>query len=187
MFKNTCHSLLAFVIFTCGTPTFALANESKEINLSDLGFNKSQVQLDPSLDGILKEREAKLKEHQFWGLVSLATLVGTMVTAEEGNATPEHMVLGGMAWATYGASAYYAITAPDLPNGMNKSGGSLWHSRLAWVHGIGMFLAPIAGIMAKKQFDKGESLSGLGAEHKNVAGITAITMAISFALVSFEF
>ncbi len=88
--------------------------------------------------------------------------------------------------ASYSAAAITAWRAPELPSG-EKYGGSAWHRRLIWIHLPGMILAPILGYLAAKKIENHEKLDGVEKYHRDVATVTAATVALSALTVSFEF
>lgn len=186
----------ALVVFLCSQLMFGpfAAADSKnpdkrpaEISLGDLGFQASATAPDTELQKSLNERRFMLMQHQLWGLVALGLMGAAILTGEEGNAPSEHIALAAASTTAFWISGYYGIAAPGLPPGMKASGPSLWHRRLAWLTGAGMIAAPILGYLAKKQVDRGEKIGDIEKYHKDVAYVTGGALAISVALVSFEF
>lgn len=163
----------------------------KKVNLFDLGISHQPT--DPKIEFEnqlqLEKRRFYLEQHQKWGLVTLGLMALALTSAGDGNPPIEHVMLGTATAATYGVSAYYAIQAPNWTDFKTNppAGGSALHRNLAWVHVPGMILTPILGYIAKKKRDKGEDLNSPEKYHKDVAGITAATLAISVLSVSFEF
>lgn len=165
------------------SPAFA---DEKSIDLKDLGFSKEETAPSLELQRTLEDRRFYLRQHQVWGLISVGLLGAAILTAGEGDLPPEHPYFAGLAVASYGAAAYTSLMAPELPHG-KEYGGSAWHRRLVWVHLPGMILTPILGYLAAKKLDKGEKLDGPEQYHKDVAYVTAATLAISAITVSFDF
>ncbi len=164
--------------------------QKKKIDLFDLGYNTTQnPQLDFDAQLNLEKRRFYLNQHQKWGLVTLGLMALALTSAGDGNPPIEHVMLGTATAVTYGVSAYYAISAPNWSDIKTNppTGGSALHRNLAWVHLPGMILTPILGYMAKKKRDKNEDLNSPEKYHKDVAGLTAATLAISVIAVSFEF
>lgn len=159
---------------------------TRGLDINDLGFSDEVIKADPNNQEILAKRSRMLEEHQFWGLIALAGLGLSLLSGGEGELPPEHPFIAGITGGAYAASAYYALAAPDRPPGPSY-GQVNWHRWLSWVHLPGMILTPIAGYLAAQQIERGEPLSGLAAQHKNIAGVTAATLAVSTALVAFEF
>ena len=157
-----------------------------DINFKDLGFSDAETKPTPELQKTLDDRRFYLRQHQIWGLVSVGAMAAAFLSGGEGDLPPEHPFFAGLAVASYSAAAYTALMAPELPHGKEK-GGTAWHRRLVWVHLPGMILTPILGYLAAKKIDKGEKLDGPEKYHKDVATITAATVAISALTVSFEF
>lgn len=165
--------------------TYALAADAS-IDLKDLGFAAEETEPSPELQKTLEERRFYLRQHQIWGLISVAAMAAAFMSGGEGDLPPEHPYFAGLAVASYSAAAYTAWMAPELPHG-KEHGATAWHRRLVWIHLPGMILTPLFGYMAAKQIDRGEKLSGAAKYHKDVAGITAAALAISVITVSFEF
>ncbi|MGE0763711.1 MAG: hypothetical protein AB7N80_10575 [Bdellovibrionales bacterium] len=157
-----------------------------KIELKDLGFAETETRAAPELQKTLEDRRFYLRQHQIWGLVSVAAMGAAFLSGGEGDLPPEHPFFAGLAVASYAASAYTALRAPELPHG-KEYGATAWHRRLVWIHLPAMILTPILGYMAAKKIDRGEKLDGSEKYHKDVAGIAAATLAISALTVSFEF
>lgn len=156
------------------------------LKLEDLGFKEQETKPDPKLANILQERRFYLSQHNVWGIVAASTMLLAALSGGEGDLPPEHPYFAGLAAISYGAAAYTAYKAPEVP-GEKHYGGSLWHRRLVWIHLPGMILAPILGYMAAQKIDKGEKLSGLEKHHRDIAGITAGALILSALTVSFDF
>ena len=58
------------------------------------------------------------------------------------------------------------------------------HEALALVHGPGMVLTPILGIMAFRQESNGEKVHGIASAHGTVAAITTLAYGASIVAVS---
>ncbi len=171
---------------------------SNEPSLSDLGFTTQQTQGDPKLQATLDKRTTMLRIHQKVGLITaipmLATLItGPMAKAKGKNGQPIkeptqanldfHAALGGTTTALYFTTAYFAIRAPRIP-GSHKHGGTRVHEALAFIHGPGMILTPILGIMAYKQESAGEKVHGIASAHGPVAVTTAAAYGAAIVAVS---
>jgi len=187
-FRRSVFFLSVILIQLLNVPTVQAQVKAKEaeIQLKDLGFAEKETQSSPELQKTLDDRRFYLRQHQIWGLVSVGAMAAALLTGGEGDLPPEHPFFAGLAVASYAASAYTALRAPDIPHG-KKHGGTAWHRRLMWVHLPGMILTPILGYMAAKKIDKGEKLDGMEKYHKDVAGVTAAVLAVSALTVSFEF
>lgn len=180
-------TLLKMLLITClVSPPLAWAGNDKEINLKDLGFSETETKAVPELQKTLEERRFYLRQHQIWGLVSVAALGAAVLSGGEGDLPPEHPFFAGLSVASYAAAAYTSWMAPEIPHGA-EYGGTLWHRRLLWIHLPGMILTPILGYMAAKKIEKGEKLDGVEENHKTVAYVTGGALALSAILVSFEF
>jgi hypothetical protein len=157
-----------------------------DLNLNSLGFSDKDTATSPQLQKNLEERRFYLRQHQVWGLVSAASLGLAVISGGEGDLPPEHAVFAGIAAASYAAAAFTAWKAPELPHG-KEYGGSAWHRRLIWIHLPGMLLTPVLGYMAAKKLDRGEKLEGVEKYHKDVAFVTAVSVALSALTVSIDF
>lgn len=167
-------------------------------SLSDLGFSQQQTQANPQLQAMLERRTHMLKIHQRLGLITAVPMVATLITgpmakAKGKNGEPIkeptqanldfHAALGGVTSALYFTTAYYAIRAPRVP-GTHKHGAIKVHEALAFIHGPGMILTPILGIMAYKQENAGEKVHGIASAHGPVAVVTAAAYGASIVAVS---
>ena len=174
------------------------ASPSTEPSLSDLGFTAQQTQADPKLQATLEKRTEMLKIHQKLGLITAAPMMAALITgpmakAKGKNGQPIqepsqanldfHAALGGTTAALYFTTAYFAIRAPHVP-GTHKHGGIRVHEALAFIHGPGMILTPILGIMAYQQESAGEKVHGIASAHGPVAVVTAAAYGASIVAVS---
>lgn len=171
------------LVFTPLNPAFGA---DKVIELKDLGFKAAELESTPELQKTLEDRRYYLRQHQIWGLVAVGAMAAAVFSGGEGDLPPEHPFFAGLAAASYAAAAYTSWAAPELPQG-KVSGGTAWHRRLVWIHLPGMVLTPVLGYMAAKKLDRGEKLDGAEKYHKDVAIVTAATLALSALTVSFEF
>ncbi len=176
----------------------APAPSSQAPSLSDLGFSQQQTQADPQLQAMLEKRTHMLKVHQRLGLITAIPMVAAVVTgpmakAKGKNGEPIkeptqanldfHAALGGVTSVLYFTTAYYAIRAPRVP-GTHKHGAIRMHEALAFIHGPGMILTPVLGIMAYKQENAGEKVHGIASAHGPVAVVTAAAYGASIVAVS---
>lgn len=167
-------------------------------SLGDLGFTKQQTQANPKLQAMLEKRTEMLKVHQRLGLITVAPLVATLITGpmakakgKNGQTIKEpttanldfHAALGGATTGLYFATAYYAMFAPRVP-GTQKHGAIRFHEALAFIHGPGMILTPVLGVMAYKQENAGEKVHGIAGAHGAVAYITAAAYGAAIVAVS---
>ncbi|MGA8043831.1 MAG: hypothetical protein WCA37_13625 [Terracidiphilus sp.] len=176
----------------------APASSSAPPSLSDLGFTQQQTQADPKMQALLDKRTEMLKIHQRFGLITTipmvtALITGPMAKAKGKNGQPIqeptqanldfHAALGGTTAALYFTTAYFAIRAPRMP-GTHKHGAIRVHEALAFIHGPGMILTPILGIMAYNQENSGEKVHGIASAHGPVAVTTAAAYGASIIAVS---
>jgi hypothetical protein len=166
-----------------------LTNVHAEIELKDLGLNKSEIALTPEQvkeQKTMEKRHSMLKTHEVLGLTTLGLMTATMLTGGSALDSNRHMYLGMASGALYFATAYYSLTAPK-PAGVKERGNIVWHKRLAWIHFPAMVLAPILGYMYKKNEDDGKKSSSLVKQHPTIAGVGFGAFALSAALMTIEF
>ena len=167
-------------------------------SLQDLGFASSQTQGSAQEQALLHKRTHMLKVHQTLGLITAVPMIAALITGPQANAkgkngqtitepTPAnldfHIALGGLTTGLYWTTAYYAIFAPKVP-GVEPKGAIRLHRDLEWVHGPGMILTPVLGIMAYKQENAGEKVHGIASAHGAVAYVTAAAYGASIVAVS---
>lgn len=167
------------------TENFQMASA---LSLQSLGFSKAQTQSNRKEQALLNKRSHMLQIHQKLGLITAIPMVATLIAATQAGgrhgsptARDVHMGLGAATAGLYWATAYYAIFAPRVP-GVKTRGPIRFHEAMAWIHGPGMILTPILGILAEEQRNKGERVHGIAKYHGLVAIITA--SAFGLALVS---
>jgi hypothetical protein len=165
-------------------------------SLSDLGLANTP---DPALQARLDRHTQMLKIHQRLGIMTLIPMAAAVIssggaTAKHngnngvvtgGNTTGRdlHAALGGLTVAMYGATAYYAIAAPRIPESHVK-GGIRIHKYLIYIHLPGMVLTPILGAMAFNQLNNGEKVHGIASAHAAVAWTTVISYSAAIVAVS---
>ena len=157
----------------------APSSTTSEPSLTDLGFPTEQTQGDAKQQALLDKRTHMLKIHQRMGLITTIPLIVTVATSLNagGKSTSSasrdlHTALGGLTGDLYFITAYYAIRAPRVP-GTETRGPIRFHKAMAWIHGPGMILTPILGIIAFDQKNKGEKVHGIASAHGPVAIVTA--------------
>ncbi len=169
-----------------------------EPSLQDLGITPNQTQGNAKQQALLDKRTHMLKVHQTLGLITTipmaaALITGPMVKAKGKNGEPItepsdanldfHIALGGLTTGLYWTAASYAIFAPKVP-GVKKRGAIRFHEALAFIHGPGMVLTPVLGIMAYKQENAGEKVHGIASAHGPVAFTTAAAYGAAIIAVS---
>ena len=167
-------------------------------SLGDLGFTQQQMQPNAQMQAMLEKRTHMLKVHQTLGLITAVPMFATLITgpmakAKGKNGQPIiepttanldlHVALGGLTSGLYYTTAYYAWFAPKIP-GVKPKGAIRVHRDLEWIHGPGMILTPILGIMAYKQENAGEKVHGIASLHGPVAYVTAIAYGASIVSIS---
>jgi hypothetical protein len=168
------------------------------LSLGDLGFTQQQTQPNAQMQAMLTKRTHMLKVHQTLGLITVIPLVATLFTGPQAKAKGKtgqtitepttanldfHVALGGVASGLYWTTAYYAIFAPKVP-GVKPKGAIRLHRDLEWIHGPGMIITPLLGIMAYKQENAGEKVHGLASYHGTAAYVTAAAYGVSIVAVS---
>ncbi len=162
-----------------------------EPSLNDLGLSNKP---DPDLQARLDRHTQMLKIHQRLGLITLAPLAAACISSAAAPPDPRngggntvgrdiHVALGSLSVAMYGATAYYAIRAPKIPEGPVK-GGIRIHKYLIWIHAPGMVLTPILGAMAFSQANNGEKVHGIASAHAAVAWTTVASYTAAIVAVS---
>ncbi len=170
----------------------------QEPSLGDLGISTSQTQGSARQQALLDKRTHMLKVHQTLGLITVIPMAAALITGPQAKAKGKtggtiteptdanldfHIALGGLTTGMYFATAYYAAFAPREP-GVKKRGAIRTHEWLMWIHGPGMVLTPVLGIMAYKQENAGEKVHGIASAHGTVADITTAAYVASIVAVS---
>ncbi len=179
-------------------PTAAPPSTPNQPSLQDLGFSAQQTQGNAQLQATLEKRTRMLRIHQKLGLITAIPIAAAVITGPMAKAKGKnggiirepttanldfHAAVGGLATAMYFTTAYYSMFAPRVP-GNPKHGGIRWHEALAFVHGPGMVLTPILGVMAYNQENSGKKASGIAAQHGTVAWVTTAAYGASIIAVS---
>jgi len=166
-------------------------------SLPDL-FPPAQTQGNAREQALLDKRSHMLKIHQRLGLITAIPMIATLITGPQAKAKGKngqtimeptsanldfHIALGGLTTGLYWTTAYYAIFAPKIP-AVKPKGAIRLHRDLEWVHGPGMILTGILGIMAYKQENAGEKVHGIASAHGTVAYVTAGAYGASIVAVS---
>lgn len=167
-------------------------------SLGDLGFTPQQTQADAEMQARLEKRTHMLKIHQTLGLITAIPMAATLITGPQAKAKGKngetiteptdanldfHIALGGLTTAMYFTTAYYSMFAPKIP-GVQPKGAIRLHRALEWVHGPGMIVTPVLGIMAYKQENSGEKVHGIASYHGTAAWVTAGAYGASIVAVS---
>jgi Carboxypeptidase regulatory-like domain len=181
-----------------GLPT-APSGSATSPSLQDLGFTTQQTQANAQLQEMLEKRTHMLKVHQTLGLITAIPMAASLITGpqakakggKDGQVITEpttanldfHVALGGLTTGLYWTTAYYSIFAPKVPD-IKPKGAIRLHRDLEWVHGPGMILTPVLGIMAYKQENAGEKVHGIASQHGTVAYVTAAAYGASIVSIS---
>jgi hypothetical protein len=162
-------------------------------SLGDLGFPPAQTQGNLQEQERLDRRTHMLKIHQRLGLITTVPLLATVFSGsfaggKDTGSTGRnvHAALGGATAGLYFATAYFAIFAPKIA-GTPTRGPIRLHKTLAWIHGPGMILTPILGIMAYNQERRGEKVHGIASAHGPVGYVTAAAFGLAILSVSVKF
>ncbi len=168
------------------------------LSLGDLGFSTAQTQGSAQQQALLNKRTHMLKVHQTLGLITAVPMLATLITGPQAKAKGKngqpitepttanldtHIALGGLTTGLYFSTAYFAAFAPKVA-GVKPKGAIRLHRDLEWVHGPGMILTPILGIMAYKQENAGEKVHGIASAHAPVAYVTTAAYCTAIVAVS---
>lgn len=167
-------------------------------SLQDLGITPQQTQGSAQMQEMLDKRTHMLKVHQTLGLITAIPMVATVITGPQAKAKGKHgqviteptaanldfhIALGGLTTGLYWTTAYYSTFAPKVP-GVKPKGAIRLHRALEWVHGPGMILTPVLGILAYRQENDGEKVHGFASQHGTVAYVTAAAYGASIVSVA---
>ncbi|HYM13049.1 MAG TPA: carboxypeptidase-like regulatory domain-containing protein [Bryobacterales bacterium] len=162
-------------------------------SLGDLGFSPKEAQGSAQDQARLDRRSHMLMIHQRLGLITIAPLLATLITStgaagKRSSATGRdlHGALGLVTAGMYFTTASYAIRAPKVP-GTTTRGPIRLHKALAWIHGPGMILTPVLGVMAYEQRSRGERVHGIAQAHSAVAWVTSAAYGAAMLSVSIKF
>jgi hypothetical protein len=171
----------------------APSSSKTEPSLSDLGLSPEETQGNAREQALLDKRTHMLKIHQRMGLITTIPLIATVATSlnaggrNTSTASRDlHAALGGVTGDLYFITAYYAIRASRVP-GTETRGPIRFHKAMAWIHGPGMIMTPILGIMAFNEKSKGEKVHGIASAHGPVAIVTAGAFGAALLSVSVKF
>jgi hypothetical protein len=161
--------------------------------LEDLGLSPAQTQGNAQDQARLDKRSRMLKIHQRLGLITTIPLLATVITgssaagkSSSSSSRDLHAALGSVTTGLYLTTAYFSIFAPRVP-GTTTRGPIRLHKALAWIHGPGMILTPILGVMAYDQRNRGEKVHGIASAHGAVAVTTAAAYGLAILSVSVRF
>lgn len=160
----------------------AAAEKTPEEELKSLGFSEKELESDPEAQRLLEKRSSMLQTHQYLGFATWALMTATLLTPEAN--LELHKYLGLSTTALYGVTAYYSLFAPK-PENHEASGKTAWHKSLAWVHGVGMVLTPILGLIRYDQVEHGKPSSTLGKLHSVTAVTTYLAFSAALVVVTF--
>jgi hypothetical protein len=162
-------------------------------SLGELGFPPAQTQGSAEEQARLNKRSHMLMIHQRLGLITTVPLLATVISGSfaggrrtSSSSRDLHAALGGATAGLYFSTAYFAIFAPKIA-GTQTRGPIRVHKALAWIHGPGMILTPILGIMAFDQLSKGEKVHGIAKAHGAVGYVTAAAYGAAILSVSIKF
>jgi hypothetical protein len=163
------------------------------LSLEDLGFSPAETEGNAQAQARLDRRSHMLMIHQRLGLIAAVPLLATVISGTfaggRSTSTPgrtAHAVIGSATAGLYLASAYFAIRAPKIP-ATQARGPIRLHKALAWIHGPGMILTPILGVMGFDQRSRGGKVHGIAGAHGLVAIVTTAAYGASILSVSVKF
>jgi hypothetical protein len=184
---------VATVTITAGVAQTMNLTLGGALSLEDLGFSPAETQGDAQIQARLDRRSHMLMIHQRLGLITVVPLLATVISGTfaggRSTSTPgrtAHAAIGSATAVLYLTSAYFAIRAPKIP-GTHARGPIRLHKALAWIHGPGMILTPILGVMGFDQRSRGEQVHGIAGAHGLVAIATTAAYGISILSVSIKF
>jgi len=170
-----------------------LLSASAGPSLSDLGFNTAETKSNPEEQARLDRRTRMLKIHQKMGLITAGPMAATIISGfgAGGKRTSSgtrdfHAALGSSTAVLYFTTAYFAIRAPKI-EGTQTRGPIRFHKAMAWIHGPGMILTPILGVIAFDQKSRGERIHGIARLHGPVAIVTGAAFGAALLSVSVKF
>ncbi len=173
-------------------PATAPAGNAQAPSLGDLGFPTDQTKGNAEEQARLDKRSHMLKTHQRLGLITAAPLLATFIASSRASGRSAstsgrdlHAALGIVTAGMYFTTASYAIRAPRVP-GTTTRGPIRLHKALAWIHGPGMILTPILGVLAYQQRNRGERVHGIASAHGAVAAVTGIAYGAAILSVSIK-
>ncbi|MGH9666002.1 MAG: hypothetical protein ACRD9L_16370 [Bryobacteraceae bacterium] len=162
-------------------------------SLQDLGFPPDQTQGNAEAQARLDRRSHMLKIHQRLGLITTIPLLVTLITSggaggknSSASGRDLHGALGLATAGMYFTTASFAIRAPRVP-GTTTRGPIRLHKALAWIHGPGMILTSILGVLAYDQLSHGERVHGIANAHSAVAWVTSVAYGAAILSVSIRF
>jgi hypothetical protein len=162
-------------------------------SVEDLGFPAAETKGSAEEQARLDKRTHMLKIHQQLGLITTAPLLATVISggfaggrSTGSTARDLHAALGAATAGLYFTAASYAIFAPRIA-GTPTRGPIRLHKTLAWIHGPGMVLTPILGVMAYRQKSNGERIQGIATAHTPLAIVTAGAYGAALLSVSLKF
>jgi hypothetical protein len=163
------------------------------LSLEDLGFAPAETQGNAQAQARLDRRSHMLMIHQRLGLIAVVPLLATVISGTfaggRSTSTPgrtAHVAIGSATAVLYLTSAYFAIRAPKIPE-THARGPIRLHKALAWIHGPGMILEPVLGVMGFDQRSRGERVHGIAGAHGLVAIVTTAAYGVSILSVSIKF
>jgi Carboxypeptidase regulatory-like domain len=194
--KDTGVTLVTGADQTLDVALKAPASGTAEPSLQDLGFSASEVKGSAEQQALLDRRSHMLQIHQKLGLVTAGAMVAALIASSgakghhglpgDPSGRNLHAALGMTTAGLYIATAYFAIRAPKV-QGMEVRGPIRLHKALAYIHGPGMIMTTILGIMAYQQLSNGERVHGIARAHGAAAMITTIAFGASILSVSIKF
>ncbi len=162
-------------------------------SLGDLGFPPGEIKGSAQEQARLDRRSHMLKVHQELGLITVAPMLAALFSANGAagrhstvSGRELHASLGGVTAGMYFTSAAFALFAPKV-QGTTARGPIRLHKTLAWIHGPGMVLTPILGILAYEQLNRGERVHGIASAHSAVAVATSAAYGLAILSVSIKF
>jgi hypothetical protein len=167
---------------------FMSSSAFAELSLSDLGFKKEDVKMDPETAKVMEIRHEKLQLHQKFGLATAAAMTATVLLAdgvEHGDAKV-HKIAGITTGLLYWTTAYFTWTAPR-PDTIKDTGSTKIHRALSFIHVPLMAMAPVLGYLNDKNRRQGKESTGLVKAHGGIASAAYISFMAAGLTMYFDF
>jgi hypothetical protein len=194
--------IFVYMTLFCLCLNLSAKENSKKIELKDIGLFSPYVPEDDFTNEIAEKRVEMLEEHKKYGHMTMGFMLASFASAlwgvhkiddardkrggkseNDAKRLDIHMGLSLLTMASYFTTAYYGMAAPK-PREMQNSSARMWHKELAWIHGTAMVLAPILGFLAFQDYHDGKDPEGIAKLHKPImmAGFAAFAASYSIAV-----
>ena len=155
---------------------------AKDIQLKDLSIS-DELNYQFASSSKMVDRLHFTGATRLWAYAASAFLAGTALTGKHGDVSGAHKILSYFAVSAYTAATYAYSLEAKKPQSISRK----WADRLQYIHLPAVLAIPILGVIAERQIEKGEAISGAGKLHSKVAGLGLFTYLASTALLTYEF